>query len=206
MSPVQKPASTHAPVNELIRHRWSPRAFEPRSVEPEKLRSVFEAARWAASTTNSQPWYYIVATRDDAENFARVLQCFNENNQAWAKHAPVIGLSVALTNFATSGKPNRFAFHDLGGASATLALEAVGLGLQIHQMGGIFPDKAREVFGVPEGYEVAAGLALGYPGDPQSLPDALRERELQPRQRKPVSEFVFSGNWGKPAPLLAPKG
>jgi nitroreductase len=203
---MAKPASTDAPVQELIRHRWSPRAFDSRPVEPGKLRSLFEAARWAASTTNSQPWHYIVATRDDEENFARVLQCFNENNQAWAKHAPVIGLSVASVNFASSGKPNRFAFHDLGAASATLALEAVGLGLQIHQMGGIFPDKARETFGVPEGYEVAAGFALGYPGDPHSLPDPLRERELQPRQRKPVSEFVFSGHWGKPAPLAAPKG
>jgi nitroreductase len=202
---MQKPASTDAPVQDLIRHRWSPRAFESRPVEPEKLRSLFEAARWAASTTNSQPWHYIVATRDDDENFARVLQCFNENNHAWAKHAPVIGLSVASLNFA-NGKLNRFAFHDLGAATATLALEAVALGLQVHQMGGIFPDKAREIFGVPEGYEVAAGLALGYPGDPQSLPDALRERELQPRQRKPVSEFVFTGHWGKPAPLAAPKG
>jgi nitroreductase len=203
---MEKPASTDAPVQELIRHRWSPRAFDSRPVEPGKLRSLFEAARWAASTTNSQPWHYIVATRDDAENFARVLECFNENNQAWAKHAPVIGLSVASVNFASSGKPNRFALHDLGAASATLALEAVALGLQIHQMGGIFPDKAREIFGVPAGYEVAAGLALGYPGDPHSLPDTLRERELQPRQRKPLSEFVFSGHWGKPAALAAPKG
>jgi nitroreductase len=203
---MQKPASTDAPIQELIRHRWSPRAFEPRPVEPEKLRSLFEAARWAPSTSNSQPWYYIVAIKDDAENFARVLQCFNENNQAWTKHAPVIGLSVAAVNFAASGKPNRFALHDLGQASATLALEAVALGLQVHQMGGIFPDKAREIFGVPEGYEVAAGLALGYAGDPHSLPDTLRERELQPRQRKPVSEFVFSGHWGKPAALATPKG
>jgi nitroreductase len=202
---MQKPASTDAPVNELIRHRWSPHAFEPRSVEPEKLRSLFEAARWAASTANSQPWFYIAATKDDGENFERVLQCFNENNQLWAKHAPVIGLSVAALTFAASGKPNRFAMHDLGQASATLTLEAVYLGLQVHQMGGIFPDKAREVFGVPVGYEVAAGLALGYPGEPHSLPEALRERELQPRQRKPVSEFVFSGQWGKAAALLAPK-
>lgn len=205
---MQKPASTDAPVHELIRHRWSPRAFDPRPVEPEKLRRLFEAARWAASTSNSQPWRYIVATHDDAENFARVLQCFNENNQLWAKHAPVIGLSVTYLKFPQSGKPNRFALHDLGAASATLALEAVALGLQVHQMGGIFPDKAREIFGIPEDYEVGAGLALGYPGDPNSLPETntLRERELQPRQRKPASEFVFTGQWGKPAALLAPKG
>ena len=204
---MEKPASTGAPVHELIGRRWSPRAFDPRPVEPAKLRSLFEAARWAASSSNAQPWHYIVATKDDAGNFARVLECFNEGNQLWTKNAPVIGLSVAALNFAANGKPNRFAFHDVGQASTTLALEATALGLQIHQMGGIFPDKAREIFGVPEGYEVVAGLALGYPGDPTLLPETntLRERELLPRQRKPLSEFVFSGQWGQPAALPDPK-
>ena len=112
---MEKPAVTDAPVHELIRRRWSPRAFDSRPVEPEKLRSLFESARWAASTAqNSQPWSYIVATKDDAENFARVLQCFNENNQHWARHAPAIGLSVAAVKHASSGKPNRFGVHDVG--------------------------------------------------------------------------------------------
>jgi nitroreductase len=190
----------------LIRHRWSPRAFDSRPVEPEKLRSLFEAARWASSSGNGQPWSYIVATKDDPDNFARVLQCFNENNQVWTKHAPVIGLSVATIKNPTSGKPNRFAFHDVGQATATLALQASELGLEIHQMGGIFPDKAREVFSVPEDHEVVAGFALGYPGDPNSLPENLRERELQLRQRKPAAEFVFSGKWGKAAGFFSPKG
>lgn len=202
---MEKPAVTDAPVDKLIRGRWSPRAFDSRPVEPEKLRSLFEAARWAPSSGNTQPWSYIVATKDDAENFARVLQCFNENNQVWTRHAPVIGLSVAAVKSATTGKPNRFAFHDVGQASAILALEASSLGLEIHQMGGIFPDKAREIFGVPEDHEVVAGIALGYPGDPNSLPENLRERELQPRHRKPASEFVFSGQWGKTAGFLPPK-
>jgi len=202
---MEKPAVTDAPVNDLIRRRWSPRAFDNRPVEPEKLRSLFEAARWDASSGNSQPWSYIVATKDDAENFARVLQCFNENNQLWTKHAPVIGLSVAAVKNATTGKPNRFGFHDVGQASATMALEASSLGLEMHQMGGIHPDKAREIFGVPEDHEVVAGIALGYPGNPNSLPENLRERELQARVRKPTSEFVFSGHWGKSAAFLPPK-
>lgn len=200
---MEKPAVTDVPVADLIRRRWSPRAFDSRSVEPEKLRSLFEAARWAASSGNGQPWSYIVATKDDGENFARVLECFNEGNQIWAKNAPAIGLSVAAT-FTSSGKANRHGFHDVGQATATLALEAASLGLQIHQMGGIFPDKAREIFGVPVDHEVVAGIALGYPGDPNSLPENLRERELQPRQRKPAREFVFSGQWGLAAGFIAP--
>jgi nitroreductase len=202
---MEKLAETHAPVPELVQRRWSPRAFSSRPVEPEKLRSLFEAARWAASSGNTQPWSFIIATKDDPENFGRVLQAFNENNQAWAKDAPLIGLSVAALNFPGSDKPNRFAFHDVGQAAATLAITATDLGLQLHQMGGIFPDKAREIFGVPQDYEVVAGLALGYPGDANALPEKLRERELAPRQRKPAAEFVFTGQWGKTAPVLAPK-
>ena len=201
---MEKTAPTDAPINELIRRRWSPRAFGDRPVEPEKLRTLFEAARWAASSGNVQPWHFIVATTDDAENFNRVLQTFKENNQGWAKYAPVIGLSVAALYLPQSETPNRYAFHDVGHAAATLALQATDLGLQLHQMGGIFPDKAREVFGIPVDYEVVAGLAIGYPGDPNSLPDKLRERELAPRQRKPLTDFVFTGHWATPAPVAAP--
>jgi nitroreductase len=202
---MEKPAGTDAPINELIRRRWSPRAFADRLVEPEKLRTLFEAARWAASSGNVQPWTFIVATKDDTENFNRVLRTFNENNQGWAKSAPVIGLSVAARYLPQSANPSRHAFHDVGQATATLALQASDLGLQLHQMGGISPDKAREIFGIPPGYEVVAGLAIGYPGDPNTLPDKLRERELAPRQRKPLAEFVFTGKWGSPAPVAAPK-
>jgi len=202
---MEKPATTDAPINELIRRRWSPRAFEDRLVEPEKLRTLFEAACWAASSGNVQPWHFMVATKDDAENFNRVLQTFKENNQSWAKNAPVIGLSVAALYLPQSTAPNRYAFHDVGQTAATLALQAADLGLQLHQMGGIFPDKAREIFGIPDGYEAVAGLAVGYPGDPNTLPDKLRERELAPRQRKPLADFVFTGHWASPAPVAGSK-
>ena len=201
---MEKPAPTDAPINGLIRRRWSPRAFEDRLVEPEKLRTLFEAVRWAASSGNVQPWHFLLATKDDAENFNRVLQIFKENNQSWAKNAPVIGLSIAALHLPQSATPNRHALQDVGQAAATLALQATDLDLQIHQMGGIFPDKAREVFGIPDGYEVVAGLAIGYPGDPDSLPDKLRERELAPRQRKPLTDFVFTGHWATPVPIAAP--
>jgi nitroreductase len=202
MTALQKPAETSAPVHDLIRYRWSPRAFDSQPVEPEKLRSLFEAARWAASSYNAQPWYFIVATKDDSENYKKILDCFVEFNQAWAKSAPVVALSVARMKFEHNGTPNNHAFHDVGQAAANLALQATALGLQIHQMAGILPDKAREIFGIPEGYEAVAGFAIGYPGDPASLPDKLREQERAPRSRKPLDSFVFTGKWGKVSPVV----
>jgi nitroreductase len=202
MTDKRRPAPVGEPIHEILSHRWSPRAFDSRAVEPEKLRSLFEAARWASSCTNAQPWFFIVTDKhSDPENFQRALECLVELNQAWVKNAPVLAFSVARLNFE-NGKPNRHAWHDVGQASTNLAIEAAHLGLQIHQMAGIDPEKARQTFGVPEGYEVVAGIAIGYPGDPQSLPDALREREVGPRVRKPLDSFVFSGTWGQPSPLV----
>jgi len=201
MSTLKRPAETRTPIHDLIAHRWSPRAFDSRPVEPEKLRSLFEAARWAASSYNAQPWYFIVGTRDDPETYNRVLQSFVEFNQGWAKQAPVLALSVARTKF-DDGRPNRHAFHDVGQAAANLSLQAEALGLSVHQMAGIDPEKARKLFNIPADYEPVAGFAIGYAGDPQSLPDELRQRELAPRQRKPLDSFVFSGQWGKSLPLL----
>ena len=198
-----KPAPTEAPIHEILTHRWSPRAFDARPVEPEKLRALFEAARWASSSYNAQPWYFIVATKDDPENFKKVLGCFVDFNQTWAKSAPVVAISVAGMNFQHNGQPNRHSFHDVGQAAATMALQATALGLQVHQMAGILPDKARAEFHIPDAFEAVAGIALGYPGDPASLPDQLRERELSPRQRKPASSFVFTGEWGKASPIVA---
>jgi len=202
MSTLQKPAEAAAPIHDLLRHRWSPRAFDSRPVEPEKLRALFEAARWAASSYNAQPWFYIVATKDDPENYKRVLDSFVEFNQGWAKNAPVVALSVARMKFEHNGEPNNHAFHDVGQATANLALEATNLGLQIHQMAGILPEKARQIFSIPSGYEAVAGIAIGYPGNPESLPDHLRQREMAPRERKPVASFVFTGSWGKTSPLV----
>jgi nitroreductase len=203
MTSSARPAPSAEPIHDLVSHRWSPRAFADRAVEPQKLRTLFEAARWASSSFNAQPWFYIVATNDDPQNYDRVLQCFVEFNQGWAKNAPVIALSVARLKFEHNGEPNRHAFHDVGSASANLSLQAAALGLQVHQMGGILPDKARELFKIPEGYEAVAGIALGYPGDPEALPEHLRAQEIAPRERKQAASFVFTGEWGKPSPIVA---
>ena len=200
MSTLKRPAETSTAIHDLIAHRWSPRAFESKPVEPEKLRSLLEAARWAPSSYNAQPWYFIVGTKDNPENYKRVLESLIEFNQGWAKNAPVLALSVAKLKF-DDGKPNRHAFHDVGQAAANLSLQAEALGLSVHQMAGIDPEKARKLFDIPADYEAVAGIAIGYAGEPASLPDGLRERELAPRQRKPLDSFVFTGQWGKSLPL-----
>src|ERR1700730_5374096 len=121
---MRKPAPTDVPLNEIVRERWSPRAFSDKLVPPEALRSLFEAARWAPSSSNLQPWSYLVATRDDPENFAKMLSTLVEFNAGWAKHAPVLVLSVAQVKTPKDGTPNRHALHDVGRATAPLTCEA----------------------------------------------------------------------------------
>ena len=200
---MRKPAATEIPLHELIRNRWSPRAFAEKTVPPEVLRSLFEAARWAPSSNNEQPWAYLVATKDDAENFAKMLGVLVEFNAGWAKDAPVLALSVAHTKTQRDGKPNRVALHDVGSATAQLTFEANGRGLQVHQMAGFDAEKARQTFAIPPDWEPVAAMAIGYPGNPESLPQKLRDRELAPRTRKPLGEFVMTGGWGHTAPFVA---
>jgi len=200
---MQKPAVTDAPVHELIKNRWSPRAFAEKLVERPVLRSLFEAARWAPSSNNEQPWAYLVATKEDAENFAKMLGVLVEFNANWAKDAPVLALSVAHLKTNRDGKPNRVAVHDVGSATAQLTFEANTRGLLVHQMAGFDAEKARQTFAIPPDWEPVAAISIGYPGNPESLPDKLRERELAPRTRKPVSEFVMTGSWGHTAPFVA---
>jgi nitroreductase len=200
---MKNPAPTEVPIHEIVRHRWSPRAFSEKIVAPEVLRSLFEAARWAPSSSNVQPWAYIVGTKDEKENFEKVLSTLVEFNQGWAKNAPVLAVSVAQVKNAKDGAPNRWAFHDVGSASAQLTTEASTRGLYVHQMAGLDPEKARKVFQIPEGWEAVAAMAIGYPGDPATLPEKLRERELAPRTRKPLSEFVMTGGWGHTASFVS---
>jgi nitroreductase len=195
-------ATTDHPVHELIAARWSPCAFEERLVAAGDLRSLFEAARWAPSSFNAQPWSYIAATKDEPEEFERLLSCLLEGNQAWAQAAPVLALGVTALRFEHNGQPNKAAFHDLGLASAHLTFEATARGLSVHQMIGILPDRARDLYAIPDGSEAVTALAIGYAGTPESLPENMRARDTAPRARRPVAEFVFAGSWGRAAPLL----
>ncbi len=194
---MEKPADAAWPIEGLIRRRWSPRAFAERAIEPEKLARLFEAVRWSASCYNDQPWSFIVATRDDAAEFARLLSCLVEGNQAWAARAGVLMISIARLNFTHSGQPNRHAIHDVGLATAQLMLQATAMELFAHAMAGFHPDKVRELYDLPEGYEPVAAIAAGYPGDPDLLSESQRQRELAPRTRKPQQEFVFRGRFGR---------
>jgi nitroreductase len=197
-----KRASTDYPIQDILARRWSPYAFQDRPVPDADLRSLFEAARWAASSFNEQPWTYLVATRENPKQFQELLSCLVEFNQVWAKAAPVLALGVVRLNFARNSKVNRAAVHDLGLAAGNLLIEATARGLWVHQMLGILPDKARQTFEIPDGYEAWTGLAIGYRGDPAILPEALQERERAPRQRKPLEQFVFSEKWGEVSPLV----
>ena len=200
---MKKPAPSDFPVHELIRERWSPRAFADKSVPQDVLRSIFEAARWAPSSFNEQPWAYIVATKDDKENFEKMLSVLVDFNVQWAKSAPVLALAVAKLAFANNNAPNRNAQYDTGAATALLSVEATARGLAVHQMAGFDAEKARKVFEIPKGWEPIAALAIGYPGDPASLPAPLKDREMAPRTRKPIAEFVMADQWGHTAPFAA---
>jgi nitroreductase len=196
-----KKAVTDYPILPILAERWSPYGFEERPVSEADLRSLFEAARWAASSYNEQPWNYLVATRENSSEFARLLSCLVEANQAWAKKAPVLVLAIVSLRFSRNNQDNRAAVHDLGLAAGNLLAEATTRGLSVHQMIGILPDKAREIYHIPEHFEAWTAMAIGYKADPTELPDALRERDMAPRQRKPLNKFVFTGRWGHPMPL-----
>jgi nitroreductase len=198
----EKKATTAHPIQKLLSERWSPYGFDSRPVPEADLRSLFEAARWAASSYNEQPWNYLVATKDDRAEFERLLSCLVEPNQEWAKAAPVLALGVVRLKFSQNNQDNRVAVHDLGLAAGNLLVEATARGLSVHQMAGILPYKAREVYQIPEPWAAWTALAIGYKADPSKLPAGLKERDLMPRQRKPLNQFVFTGKWGQPSPVV----
>ena len=199
---MKKPASPQFPIHELLIQRWSPRAFADRPVEQDRLLSLLEAARWAASSRNEQPWSFIVATQENPTDFERLLSCLMDGNRRWAQYAPVLMLSLAKLAVGDTDQPNRFAYHDTGLAVSNLIIQATALGLYAHQMGGFHRDKARATFRIPASHDPVAGIALGYLGEASRLPDDIQERERAPRLRKPLADFVFSGGWGQSPSFL----
>ena len=187
-----KTAPTAHPVHELIRRRWSPRAFTSQPITDEEVATLFEAASWAASSANGQPWVFAYAHRADEANFQRLLDCLVPANQAWAKQAAVLVLALARTTLP-NGKPNDWARHDVGAATTTLLLQATAQGLHGHVMAGFDAQKTRQVFTLPDNIEPVTFTALGHQGPPEQLEEPNRTREAAPRTRKPVSEIAFAG-------------
>lgn len=187
-----KPAPADAPILDAFRERWSPLAFSAEPVEEEKIVTLFEAARWAPSSFNEQPWRYVYATKEDGPARERLESLLLPGN-AWAKEAFLLIVSFAKQSFAYNGKPNRHALHDTGAASAYLAAQCPSLGLIAHQMAGFKVDEATVLLGVPAAFVPGSMIAVGYPGNTKALDPKLLEREHAPRERKPQKEFVFRG-------------
>jgi len=201
MSNPTRHADPDYPILPVLAERYSPYAFQPRIVEREKLLSCLEAARWAASSFNEQPWRFFLATREDEGAFETMLGCLVEANRAWAKNAGALVITATRRTFTKNDKPNRVCEHDLGLAAGNLTVQAQTLGLHVHQMAGIDQSKCRLTYGIPEGFDPMTAIAIGYAADPESFEDAeLAERDKGPRSRMPLPEWVFGGSWGEPAP------
>lgn len=188
---MQKSTDVASPILEVIKKRRSRRAFSDKPVEPEKIHSLFEAARWAPSSLNEQPWFYIYATRNQ-ELWHKIFEALKEGNKIWARHAPLLISSFARKNFIRFDSPNPSARYDLGAANAFLSLQAAHLGLNVHQMAGFDPKVLVKNLGVPDRYEAVIIMAVGYPGDIETLPQNLKEREIAPRERYVKQEFVMN--------------
>lgn len=205
---MSKPAKTRYPIDELLAQRWTVRAFSDRPIEADKIRCLFEAARWAPSSFNEQPWRFIVATRNRAREFDTMTSCLMDKNQRWVRNSGVPLLMIVLSKktFAHNGKQNRVHLHDIGLAMGNLSIQATAMGLSVCQMQGILLDRVMHIYGVPVDFEPTVGCAVGYPGELRRLPPEFHERELRQRTRADFTDFVFEGTFGKPADLFAGTG
>lgn len=196
---MEKPAPTLYPVHELIVRRWSPYWFDPRPILRADLLSLLEAARWAPSSYNEQPWRFLFAERSDPVAHTQMVECLIEGNRTWAREAPVLMLALTCRLFARDGSENAACEHDLGQAAAFLSLEAAARGLAVHQMSGIEHDRIRQTYQIPDDVTPVTALAIGYSAPLESVPDRYRDRQARDRERSPIESFVFAGQWGSPA-------
>ena len=196
-----KNASTVSDVHQLIRTRWSPRAFSERPISDADLNTILEAGRWAASSFNEQPWRFVVARKSDGPLYDRLLGILESYNQEWAKTAPVLMITAAKRTFSHNGDANLHGLHDTGAALANMMLQATALGIHTHAMAGFKREKAREELAIPEDFDLGAAVAFGYLGSPDVLSAKNRARELEARVRKPLSQLAFAGQWDNPLDL-----
>ncbi|MEQ8239334.1 MAG: nitroreductase family protein [Cyclobacteriaceae bacterium] len=193
---MNKSAKTNFPIIEPIYQRWSPRSFSEKAITPEDIGSLFEAARWAASSMNEQPWRFIYANKGE-EAHQLIVESLMEGNQGWASKAPVLILTIIDKFLTKSGKPNSAAMHDLGLAVGNMSIQASAMGIGIHQMGGFFPDKAKALFEINDQFDAVTAIAVGYFGEASELDEPLRSREMAARSRKPLNEIALHGNFNK---------
>lgn len=192
-------SNTAFPIDKRLARRWSPYVFSTQPVPRDALRSVFEAARWAPSSFNEQPWRFIVGLRDDGNTHSKIVECLAQGNQTWAEQAPVLIIGVYQYHFTESGQHNKAAPHDLGLASAQMVIEAGRHELFAHMMIGLDPSRARELFEIPDHAEAYIGMAIGYHDRGDNADPKLREREQKTKGRIPQQAFVFSDHFGQSA-------
>jgi len=185
-----KEAETIFPVHELIKKRWSARSFSDRPLPQDVLNTVFEAASWAASSMNEQPWEYVYALKSDQKEYDKFVECLMQGNQPWAADAPVLILSLAKKHFKRNGKVNRHAWHDTGAANTNLMLQATHMDIYGHMMAGFDRNKTIELFDLPDHLEPVCFIALGYLEEPDKLDQPFLDREITPRKRQQLEEFV----------------
>ncbi len=198
--PDKTDAAAQALLHEYITGRRSPRNYLDRPVERATLLSLLEAARRGASSNNSQPWNFIVASREDSSAWERLFSCLLPGNQTWAGGAAV--LMVVVATLEQGGRTLRTSHFDTGLAMGNLTLQAMSQGLMLRNMGGIDRVRVRELYGIPATHEPICGVALGWPAPPDSLPEDRRDFELEAQARRPLDTFVYGESWGQPAPFL----
>ena len=199
---ITKPAKTTYPIHPVLRNRWSPRAFNGKAVPKALLLSLFEAARWAPSSSNEQPWRFVVGQKGDA-TYNTIFESLVEFNQLWAVTAPVLVVAIAKTTSSkNAGKANSAAIYDLGQAVSHLTFQAAADGLYVHQMGGFDAKKLAAALNVPEGYQVQTVNAIGYIGDPEQLHPNLKAMEFNERERQSLSDLVFGNSFGETANFI----
>jgi nitroreductase len=198
---MNKDARTVFPINELAGTRWSPRAFLDKPVEQEKLISMFEAARWSASGGNEQPWRFMVGINHD-DTWQRIFSTLADGNKEWNEHVPVLIMAIGYKISSWDGNVSGYFQYDTGQAVAHMSIEAMHQGLHVHQMGGFSVEKAMEILEIPDTCLPLTVIAAGYIGDPDSLPEKLKQRELMDRTRKELGEIVFTGKFGNVSNII----
>jgi len=198
---LQKPATTQAPIHELIANRWSSRAFDAeKMLSQQQIISLLEAARWAPSCYGDEPWRFVVCDKaTQPQAWQKAFDCLAGMNQSWVKNAPLLIIVAASKYFKHNGKENDWAKYDVGAACENLCLQATALGLTTHQMAGFFPQPLKETFKLPDSVEATTVIAVGYQTEDTNVieVDELKQRELAERQRTPLSELCFTGEWGQ---------